>query len=209
MTGDAEEPHGIDGVATLPCGDSLIITDLGHKAIGLDPSLVIGARRHLAIVIPCLIGAIPILDIIELAAGKTVIVMMLHETVDNILAVFGFDLGLAGLLVNDGITFLVQDMDGIELEGYQTVVIGVNQGVAHRFDIHFLSHTAVVHVLVILFNLDAVGKCPRLGAVSGLVVGECRFQLVECFVIAIHGHRQSAEHFLGLVNKQMLASHTK
>ena len=130
--------------------------------------------------------------------------MVVHQSIDNLLAVLGLHLGTLGLLVDDGLALLVQDAHGIEFQGLHAVVIGINQGVAHGLDVHLLAHAAVVHILVILLHLDTVGQRPGLGIARGLLVGECRLQLGEGAVIAVHGHRQAGDGLLGLVHRQML-----
>ena len=77
---------------------------------------------------------------------------------------------------------------------------------AHSLGIDFLAHTAVVHVFIILLNLDAVCQRPRLGTVAGLVVGQRRCKIIECLVVAVNSHCETADGFLGLVHKQLLGA---
>ena len=126
--------------------------------------------------------------------------MMVQHAVSDVLAVFGPHLGTLGFLVNDFFALIVEDIDGIQLERYQAVIVAIQQSVAHQLGIDFLAHTAVVHVFVIEFDFDAVGKGPGLGTVTRLVVGQCWFQLLESLVITVNRHGQATDVFLDLGN---------
>ena len=117
MTCHAEEAHGVDGVGTLPGGNALIVAHLGDEAVGFGPALVIVARSHQAVVVPRLVGPVPILHIIEFTAHDAVSVMMLDKAVHHLLAVLGSHLGALGLLVDDGLSLLVKDVDGVKFKG--------------------------------------------------------------------------------------------
>ena len=130
--------------------------------------------------------------------------MMLEHAADDLLAVFSLHLGPLGFLVDGGLSLLVQDGNGVQFQGFDAVVIGIDERMSHRLDVNFLAHTAIVHELVILFDLDAVGQRPRFGPPTGFLVGECGFEPVEGLVVAIYGHRQSADVFFGLCYQRVL-----
>ena len=200
-SGGCKEVGGAAVFVLLPQRDALEVSRLAQDGVGHCPALSPSQR---AVDVPCLVGSVPVLEVIEFASHLVVVAHLGAEPTDDVLRVLGLDLGPHGLAVDLGPSVLVGIDDGVEFQCLPVVAISINERMTHRLDIHLLTHSAVRHEFVIEAILHIACHIPCFGLVFGFFVGECWSDFLGSGLDIIDGECHSVDGLLDLGDHALL-----